>query len=34
MYAQLRMEQQQLVVEAVSEFVESSRPALVMSAGV
>lgn len=33
MYAQLRSDQQERVAEAIGEFVESRRPALVMSAG-
>ena len=33
MYAQLRSDQQERVAEAMGEFVESRRPALVMSAG-
>jgi dTDP-4-amino-4,6-dideoxygalactose transaminase len=33
MYAQLQPDQQQRVAEAVAEFVESQRPALVMKAG-
>jgi dTDP-4-amino-4,6-dideoxygalactose transaminase len=34
MYAQLRLDQQEKVAQSIGEFVESSRPALVMSAGV
>ncbi len=33
MYAQLRLDQQEKVAEAVGDFVESTRPALVMTAG-
>jgi dTDP-4-amino-4,6-dideoxygalactose transaminase len=33
MYAQLRAEQQERVTEAIGEFVESHRPALIMRAG-
>jgi dTDP-4-amino-4,6-dideoxygalactose transaminase len=33
MYAQLQPEQQERVAEAIAEFVESNRPALVMRAG-
>jgi dTDP-4-amino-4,6-dideoxygalactose transaminase len=33
MYAQLRLDQQEKVAQSIGEFVENSRPALVMSAG-
>lgn len=33
MYAQLRLDQQQKVAQSIGEFLESSRPAQVMSAG-